>query len=161
MHAKTKKILALGLATAMGTAGAHAARETFVRTGMEDGKALVVAAPVGNCLLRDVYVNGKKTFINVSVKNPEREDATPSGLHVVTASGDIPVDMSATGKGGPGLSIVGGTIETSDLLSPLPVDPPTPVGTVVADTPEGPAVCGAFAIVPHAGNGSNPGQTVG
>ena len=160
MHTKTKKIIAASLVAAIGTGGAKAAQETIVRHGIEDGKAIVVAAPIGNCILSQVFVNGDKTFINVTVKDPNREDATPSGLHVVTARGDIKVDMADTGKGGPGMSMVGGKINTADLLSPLPINPPTPVGTVIADTAEGQAVCGAFAVVPYAGNG-NQGQTVG
>lgn len=144
----------------MGVSGAGAAKELIVRNGIEDGKAVVVSAPVGSCALREVFVNGEKVFINVSVKSG-REDATPSGLHVLTARGDVPVDMSNTGKGGPGFSMVGGTIKTSDLLTPVPANAPTPGGTVLADTPEGTAVCGSFVVVPYAGNGSNQGQTVG
>lgn len=115
---------------------------------------------MGDCALRQVFVNGEKVFINVSVTS-DRDDATPSGLNVVTVNGEVPVDMGETGKGAPGMSIVGGTIPTSKLVSPVPANPPTPVGAVFAETPDGRAYCGSFTVIPYAGNGSNPGQTVG
>lgn len=155
MRANTKRIIAASLAAAIGVGGAKAVQEKVVKHGIEDGKAIVVAAPAGSCALRKVEVEGDSTFIDVAVTSQHRQIPNPSGLTVLTGRGKVEVkDAYHTGKGAPGFSTFGGTIHTSDVLSPAPINPLTPGGTVVVQTPEGSAVCGAFAIVPGAGNNS-------